>query len=138
MARELTGGKGGFPPSVKFLKEGDKFAGKLTGVKDSNNGFGPQYSFEVIGGTAFIGSPDGTKNDKGFNNYKEVDVAPGAAVILGTSSGGQLERSLAEAVPGDIIAIVFNGKKLNPKSGRRYNDFKVLVLQETEVEKWLS
>jgi hypothetical protein len=138
MARELTGGKGGFPPSVKFLKEGDKFAGKLTGVRESNNGFGPQYSFEVIGGTAFIGSPDGTKNDKGFNNYKEVDVTPGTVVSLSTSTGGQLERSLSDAVNGDIVGVLYNGKKLNPKSGRRYNDFKVFVLEEKEVDKWLS
>ena len=127
MSRELVNNNKNFPPSVKFNNAGEKFVGFLDHVRDSGK-FGQVFGFKVVEGTAFIGQPDGTKNEKGHNNYKNVDVKVGDIVELSTSKGGQQEQKLLQAIVGEKIEITFIGWKTNPKTGRSYKDWKVTVL----------
>ena len=128
MARELTSGSGGnFPPSLKLTrKAGSRFVGILDGNRETS--FGDEFTFKVVEGDAFIGKPTGEKNEKGHNILAEVDVAPGDKVALTTTKGGQLEAKLKQAIIGEKVEIVFKGGKLNPKSGRTFNDYSVSVL----------
>lgn len=126
MARELTNNKGNtFPPTIKWYKP-SRFVGVLKNYKDGN--FGREFVFAVVEGDVFIGRPNGSKNEQGHNIYAEVDVKPGDLVQVTTSKGGQLESKLNQAIIEEKIEIIFKGKKLNPKSGRSFNDFKVIVL----------
>lgn len=124
--RELTSSKtGNFPATVKFPKPGDTFTGILDGVKAGK--FGQEYTLRVVSGTAFIGRPSGTKNEKGENNYSEVEVKVGEKVTTETSK--QLVDKLSKAIVGEKIEITFLGWKTNPKGGRSFKDFKVLVVE---------
>jgi hypothetical protein len=127
MARELKGGQGIYPPVVKFNNAGETFVGVLSGIKDSGK-FGKVFQFKAVAGTSFIGRPDGTKNEKGHNNYKSVDIKSGDLVDLGTSTNSQLEQKLLQAIVGEKIEVIFTGWKVNPKSGRSFKDYKVTVV----------
>jgi hypothetical protein len=126
MSREIKNKKGNYPPAVKFNNAGDNFVGVLSGSKAGT--FGNVFSFKAIEGTAFIGTPDGTKNEKGHNNYKSVDVKANDVVEIGTSKNGQLEQKLMQAIVGEKIEVTFIGWQSNPKSGRSFKNFKVVVL----------
>ena len=126
--RELKGSSEGgnaFPPTVKFLKEGAKFVGFLDSKMQGK--FGIEWSFKIVDGDAFIGRPNGSKDERGNNAFAETDVNPGDIVRLETSK--QLGMKLEGAAIGEKIEITFLGWKPNKKTGRSFKDFKIEVVE---------
>ncbi len=119
MSTEIKGKTMSFLPAVRLQdKDGSKFVGKLVGSKTSK--FGLEFTFAVVGGDANTAIRENKQ-------WKEVEVKIGENVTVLTSKDGQLESKLSEVKDGQTATIVFLGKKLNPKSGRYYNDFQVFV-----------
>lgn len=117
--RELTGNGGNAGPTVKITdKAGTKFVGVLKGKAPSR--FGARYIFNILDTNAPITLKEG-------ESLKEVEVAENDEVSVFAS--GQLDEKLSKAENGEKIEINFLGKKLNPKSGRYYNDFKADVIE---------
>jgi hypothetical protein len=117
--RELKGSKGGlFTPTPKVMlseKIGNSFTGIIKDVKPTQ--YGPMYIFAIV-------STDAPIKIKGDNEaWNEVDAKEGDLVIL--PGAKQLKDKLSEATVGEKITVVFNGKVLNPKSGQKYEDYKV-------------
>lgn len=118
MSRELTVNRNG--PVVRIHeKEGSRFVGFIQ--EKSETKFGEAVTFLVEDGDA----PIAIKDSNG--TFVEVDVKAGDKVTV--FAGGQLKDKLAMAKPGEKLEIIFKGKKLNPKSGRRFNDYVVNVLE---------
>lgn len=116
MGRVLSGGTGEFvkTPTVKIsAKPGATFLGTLKDVKDGK--FGKIFIFAVEDTNA----PITVKNEKG--ELEEVEVAPGDDVAIFAS--GQLKDKLVQANTGEKVSIKFVEKKLNPKSGRYFNEY---------------
>lgn len=106
-------------PVVKLTqKAGTKFKGTLKASKDSK--FGKIYTFTILDGDA----PITLKQDDG--SVVDVDVKPGDDVAVFAS--GQLNDKLSGANIGENVEITFLDKKLNPKTGRYYNDYHAEVV----------
>ena len=97
------------------------FIGKMVGSRETK--YGLAFDMTVVDGDA----PIKVRDDAG--EWTNVDVSAGDKVNVLSSSGGQLEQKLKQVKPGDTAEIVFNGKVLNPKSGRQFNDFTVSVIE---------
>lgn len=97
------------------------FIGKMVGSRETK--YGLAFDMTVVEGDA----PINIKDDSG--NWVDVDVSAGDKVNVLTSAGGQLEQKLKLVDVGETAEIIFNGKVLNPKSGRQFNDFTVSVLE---------
>ena len=124
--RAINGGSGVKTPMV-FLTQnvGGTFVGVL---KDASGkavklARGEKYIFRfaVESGDAFIA----IKNDAG--EYVEASVSAGDEVsILATAP---LRDKLLQCKVGERVEIIYNGKKISPKSGNNYHDFSVSVLE---------
>jgi hypothetical protein len=124
MGRPLTTGTLVKTPTVKLtIKAGTKFIGVLK--KSEPSKFGKLFTFSIEESDA----PITMKDTAGIE--ADVDVKPGDDVALFAS--GQLHDALAQAQIGERVGIKFIDKKLNPKSGRYFNDFKASVLDKEEV-----
>jgi len=121
MGRVLNGGGGDFikTPTVKIsAKPGASFLGTLKDVKDGK--FGKIFIFAIEDTDA----PITIKNEKG--ELEEVNVSPGDDVAIFAS--GQLKDKLVQAQAGEKIRVKFVEKKLNPKSGRYFNEYHAEVV----------
>lgn len=127
--RELTGTKFEPTPTVKLTEQvGSTFKGKLLDSKDGK--FGKIYFFSMLDGTASIKLSTGEKEmveGEERSVYKEVDVAVGDKVML--VPGSQLKSKLLEAKIGDTIEITYLGKKVSPKTGYKFGDYKAIVVE---------
>lgn len=47
--------------------------------------------------------------------------------IAAVNSNASIARKMEQVPEGTRVRIIFNGKMTNPKSGRQYNDFSVLM-----------
>lgn len=119
MAEELKGSGGKKTPFVRFLT-GQKFVGDFK--TKATTKVGNAYRFSVVDGNADIGTKDENKV------FHPTDVAVGEEVTVFGNT--QLDDKLSPVVPGDRITIIYNGKIRNPKSGREYNDYRVLRGEE--------
>lgn len=120
MKRELKHTAMEGTPTVRFGdKPGCKFVGHIGDSNDTK--FGKAYSFTILDGDAPIKRKDeaGTLHD--------VDVKVGDKVTVFAS--GQLLDKLSMAEPGEKIEIEYLGRKLNPKSGRSFNNWVVNVIE---------
>jgi hypothetical protein len=122
----MSKGGGDFAPLVNLKSNpGLSFTGILKdGPReiDTAYGKGHVYSFKAQDGTAkFV-----KKNAKG--TYDEVEVEEGAIVDL--MATGSLHDKLLQVEHGNMVEVVFNGKKKNPKTGRYFNDFTVSLIEE--------
>lgn len=107
-------------------KVGDTFLGqKLNGPKEVKVGKGVKYiyGFSVKGGTAAIQM----KNADG--KYAEVAVNEGDTVNVFATA--LLSEKLAKAQVGEVLEIVYNGKKKNAK-GVDFHSFSVFNITEGE------
>lgn len=117
--RELKGSGGALTPTVKLSqKDGSKFIGVLEGSKPGT--YGKIFQFKVEDTDAPITLKEG-------EHIKEVDVKVGDLVAVFGS--GQLGEKLSQAKIGEKIEIVFKGKKLNPNTGRYFNDYSANVIE---------
>ncbi len=129
--RELNGSNGSFKPTptVKLTeKVGSTFKGKLLESKDTK--YGKAYIFAILDGTAAIKiATDKVEMVEGEERrvYVDVDVKVGDKVFL--SPGTQLRSKLAEAKIGETIEITYLGKKLNQETGRKFGDYKAIVVE---------
>src|SRR5262245_9838470 len=106
MGRELTGkGISKTPKVILNEKENVRFTGRVLSVKDSK--LGRIYEFAAMGGDAPIRIKTGEKQ------YQDVDVAEGDKVAVFGST--QLDDKLSGAQVGEVIEIVYHGKKRNEK-----------------------
>jgi len=123
--RLITGRTSGMfikSPVVRFAQvDGSTFTGKMISSRETKFGLG--FEMGVISGTA----PIQISNEDKI--WSDVDVAVGDTVTVLTSKDGQLETKLKQVKIGETAEIIFKGKVLNPKSGRRFNDFEVSVIE---------
>jgi len=118
MPRELVGNGGESGPTIKITdKAGAKFVGILKGKVPSR--FGQRFLFNIVDTNAPITIKKG-------ESITEVEVAEGDEVAVFAS--GQLQEKLDKAEVGEKVEINYLGKKLNPSSGRHYNDFKAEII----------
>lgn len=117
--RELSSGNFSSTPVVRLAdKQGCKFVGI---IKDNSaSKFGLIFKFNILDGDAPI------KNKDASGNLVDVSVKPNDEVIVFAS--GQLKDKLLMAQVGEKIEIEYKGKKVNPKSGRAFNDYSVAVI----------
>lgn len=104
---------------------GTTFVGKLIGgprVAKTSNGPRDFYTFEAKDGNA-----DYVKKDAKTGEFVQVAVTEGDKVEMMVTD--ILSNALKKAQAGEIIEIVFNGKKKSATSGRTFNDFTVNVLE---------
>jgi hypothetical protein len=105
-------------PNKKFvgiLRDGSAKAIKLA------RGEKYLFKFAVEDGDVYLA----IKNDK--DEYVEAAVNPGDLVtVLATAP---LRDKLLQCKIGERVEIVYNGKKISPKSGNNYHDFSVSVLE---------
>lgn len=47
--------------------------------------------------------------------------------MVGVNSNASIARKIEQVPQGTLVKIIFNGKQRNPKTGREYNDFSVLM-----------
>lgn len=47
--------------------------------------------------------------------------------MVGVNSNASISRKIEQVPQGTLVKIIFNGKQRNPKTGREYNDFSVLM-----------
>lgn len=47
--------------------------------------------------------------------------------MTGVNANASISRKIEQVPEGTLVKIVFNGKQRNPKTGREYNDFSVLM-----------
>lgn len=124
--REISGGSKEKTP-VAFLTQdvGKRFVGVL---KDNSGktiklqrGEKYLFGFAVEDGDVFIA----LKNAEG--KYDEATVNAGDLVSVFATA--PLRDKLAQCKVGERVEIVYNGKKISPKSGNNYHDFSVAVLE---------
>jgi len=122
MAKRLIGGRAFVKTPVVRLTQvdGSTFIGKMGSSRETK--FGLAFEMSVIEGTAPIQVSNENKT------WSDVDVAVGDTVTVLTSKDGQLESKLKQVKPGENVEIMFKGKTLNAKTGRRFNDFEVSVI----------
>lgn len=117
--RELTRGGFSSTPVVRLAdKQGCKFIGIIK--ENSASKFGLIFKFTILDGDAPISVKDAS------GNLVEASVKPNDDVIVFAS--GQLKDKLLMAQVGEKIEIEYRGKKVNPKSGRAFNDYVVSVV----------
>lgn len=117
--RELSSGNFSSTPVVRLTdKVGCKFIGIIK--ENSASKFGLIFKFTILDGDA----PIKTKDASG--NLVEAAVKPNDDVVVFAS--GQLKDKLLMAQVGEKIEIEYKGKKVNPKSGRAFNDYCVAVV----------
>jgi len=117
--RELTSGGFSSNPVVRLS---DKPGCKFVGIVKSNgtSKFGLVFNFAIVDGDAPIKKKDAN------GNLVEAPVSVNDDVVVFAS--GQLKDKLLQAQPGEKIEIEYKGKKVNPKTGRAFNDYVVSVL----------
>lgn len=133
MGRVINGSMMEKTPSVKFTQQnkadvpGTWFLGKKTGQKAWKDNLIFEFAIEEADERLPITIPTETKGV-----YKDADVGPGSRVaIWGTIKDGkpnQLADKLSQTQNNDRVKVTYNGKVLNEKTGRSYNDFTVEVL----------
>lgn len=117
--RELNSGNFSSTPVVRLAdKPGCKFIGLIK--ENSASKFGLIFKFTILDGDA----PIKTKDAAG--NLVEAAVKPNDEVVVFAS--GQLKDKLLMAQVGEKIEIEYKGKKVNPKTGRAFNDYSVAVV----------
>lgn len=123
MAKRLIAGRAFTKTPVVRLTQvdGSTFTGKMIGSHETKFGLG--FTMAVIEGSA----PIQTSNED--KTWSDVDVAVGDSVTVLTSKDGQLETKLKQVKIGEVAEIIFKGKELNPKTGRRFNNFEVSVIE---------
>lgn len=133
MAEVVTGSSLQKTPVVRFTKQNEIdvpdtwFVGLLQAKKPGKRGTIFEFVIESAHPKLSIAYSLGNKQ------YEEAKVEPGSRVtVFGTVSEkgvpNQLEDKIKQVPENTRVKIFFNGKKLNPKSGREYNDFTVLKL----------
>lgn len=100
-----------WPKKMAERKEGDEVTGTYKGKKELMN-------------------PDGSK--------RTVYILDNDGQGISVNGYANIDRAFSQIPEGSLVKIIFNGKKTNPKTGRSYNDFTVMVddaapaSQETE------
>ena len=119
--RELGGKRLSNVPVVMFKeKPGCKFVGLIK--NNAPTKYGLVFNFEILDGDAPI-------KQKDPNTDQFVDTPVKVGDLVAVFASGQLKEKLVMAQPNEKIEIEFVGKKLNPKSGRYFNDFIVHVIE---------
>lgn len=54
--------------------------------------------------------------------------------IYGVNGSASIVNAFSSIEPGQFVAIRFNGKKKNPKTGRTYNDFEVRTMNNATTK----
>jgi len=131
-------------PTVKFTRKGQEdvpntwVIGRLLAARELGPNKGHIFELAIENAHDKLAIQTATGKDaNGKNTYAEVEVKPNDVVSIfgGVSEKGvanQLEDKLSQVPAGTRIKVVYNGKKLNPSSGREYNDYSVLMLEENE------
>lgn len=122
MGKRVIGGRAFVKTPVVRLTEvdGSSFIGKMISSRETK--YGLAFEMAVVEGTA----PIKISNDD--KTWSEATVAVGDSVAVLSSKDGQLETKLKQVKTGETAEIIFKGKTLNPKTGRRFNDFEVSVI----------
>lgn len=134
MGRIISGSNGGAKtPVVKFTQQNKTDIPGLwfIGKKVNQKAFKDSLIFEFAIEEADERLPIIVATEiKGV--YKDADVGPGSVVsVWGQIKDGvpnQLADKLSQTAKDDRVKITFEGKKLNEKTGRSYNNFVVEVL----------
>jgi len=118
--RELKTIGMGITPVVRLT---DKVESKFTGIlkASTTSKFGLVFTFAIQDGDAPIKKKEG-------DLLIETSVNLGDEVVIFAS--GQLKDKLLQAQIGEKIEIEYKGKKVNPKTGRAFNDYIVSVVEQ--------
>lgn len=88
----------------------------------------PKKAAERKQGDSIEGYYRGSIERPGFSGGTDVlyliETKEGMA---GVNSNASIARKIEQVPEGTLVKIIFNGKQRNPKTGREYNDFSVLM-----------
>lgn len=131
MGRVINGTQMEKTPVVQIKeKEGTTFVGTKTGQKPGKQPGSFIFEFKIeAGSTADTALATGNKiikNGKSVNEYASVPVKLHDKVCIFGDT--QLNDKLAQTVIGDKVKVVYNGLKLNEKTGRAFNDYHVEII----------
>lgn len=131
MGRVINGTQMEKTPMVQLKeKEGTTFIGTKTGQKPGKQPNSFIFEFKIEAGTtaetAIATGNKVIKNGKSVNEYAPVSVKLNDKVCIFGDT--QLNDKLNQTVNGDRVKVVYNGLKLNEKTGRAFNDYHVEIL----------